>query len=148
MVERIKLNGDDVHYEKGMCGIYRGRTPGSTKKYTCILREAAIIAAGIVGDKIAKREQMEESGLIAFLIDAAEHERKAYLTFLAKMLPQVHMGADVHKKDNYITAEEFEEGLRERGLTLEVLKSILMSKVRRDGRPEVEADQAYLSGGY
>ena len=41
---------------------------------------------------------MEESGLIAFLIDAAEIERKAYLTFLAKMLPQVHIGADVHKK--------------------------------------------------
>jgi hypothetical protein len=81
---------------------------------------------------------MKESGLIAFLIDAAENERKAYLTFLAKMLPQVHIGAD--KKDNYMTAEEFEERLRERGLPpLEALKSMLMSE---------EADQAYLSGNY
>ena len=96
MLEHIKLNDNGV------------RTPGSPKKCTHLLQEAAMIAAGIVGDKIAKREQIEESGLIAFLIDAAKNEPKAYLTFLAKMLPQVHIGVDVPKEDNYLTAGEFE----------------------------------------
>ena len=76
-----------------------------------LLREAAIIAPGLWATRLPSESRWRKSGLIAFLIDAAEIERKAYLTFLAKMLPQVHIGADVHKKigadvhkkDNYCT---------------------------------------------
>jgi hypothetical protein len=130
MFEHMKLNGN-------------GCRPGSTKNCTNVLREAAIIAAGIVGDKIAKREQIEESGLIAFLIDAAKNEPKAYLTFLAKMLPQVHIGVDVPKEDNYLTAGEFEERLREHGLTLELLKGMLID----DGCPRLDDLRQHEDGG-
>jgi hypothetical protein len=96
--------------------------------------------------RLSKRlEEIGKEGLVDYLTRIASTDSIAILTLLGKILPRPY----VHKKDNYITAEELEEALRERGLPLDLLKeSILMSKVRRDGRPEVEADQAYLSGSY
>ena len=124
----VKLSGRDTKFDgKDRRGNTTGRPVGSKNKYTRILREAAVIAAEIEGDRLAKEKRMKQEGLIAYLVNAARYERKAYLAFLGKILPlQGHLQVEMHKKDTYETEEEIDNRLREKGTSLEVFRRLLL----------------------
>jgi hypothetical protein len=124
----VKLSGRDTKFDgKDRRGNTAGRPVGSKNRYTRILREAAIIAAEIEGDRLAKEKKMKQEGLIAYLVNAARYERKAYLGFLGKILPmQGHLQVEMHKQDTYETAEEIDARLREKGTSLEVFRRLLL----------------------
>lgn len=92
-------------FKKGKSGYPQGRTPGIPNKTTQVLKDAILIAASNVGDKLAL-ELMEKAredgieigtlngGLVGYLEIAAMNEMKSFLPLLGKVLPLV-VKADV-----------------------------------------------------
>jgi hypothetical protein len=64
-----------------------------------------ITAAKIEGDRLAEEKKAkQQEALVAYLVDAARYERKAYLALLSKILPvQGHLQLEMHKQDEYET---------------------------------------------
>lgn len=72
-----------------------GRPPGSPNKTTRILKEALLLAAERAGVKIAKLDaENADAGLVEFLTWAAEHEPRAFLSLLGRVLPMQVTGED------------------------------------------------------
>jgi hypothetical protein len=129
-MERVKMKRrGGEKFVKGDPNPGRGRPKGSENKMTRILKEAVVVAAELVGNRLTREPKLalEGSGLVAYLEWAAEHEPKAFLTLLGKVLPlQLHARSEFFRRERYVTVEEARARLRERGIPIEAVKHILL----------------------
>lgn len=101
-------------FQKGMAKpTGSGRKKGQQNTVTTLLKEAIVLAASNVGDKLENNR-----GLMAFLENCAQRFPKSYMHLLARVLPyQVNASVD-HEHRVFRTEQEVEEEMRKRGIPI------------------------------
>jgi hypothetical protein len=72
-----------------------------------------------------------EEGVKEYLKWAAIHKAERFIALMARVAPK-HVFADVTHRDAVMTSEEVEAELRERGIPVEMLQSLLKAPVELD----------------
>lgn len=108
-------NGFKKGHEK-----FGGPKVGSVNRATKMLKEAILLAAELEGSDGEGKDE-----LVGFLRKVAEEDRRSFVMLLGRALPlQVESRTDMRAEATYRTVEEVRHELEERGITLDVIKSI------------------------